>query len=273
MRQHPILQKFYAIPLDGHRLAIMWLGQNGFLVRSHDVVLLFDPYLSDFAGQWTSGWPIEHIRMHSIPVPPQDVYGVHYVFCSHDHVDHIDPFTIPIIAVRNPETFFVAPKSAELRMKGLYVQENQLLLLQGNDSIDLPPIRVHAIPAAHAHLDYRDESGYPYLSYVVEFSGRTIFHAGDTVPYDGQVDYLAPFHIDLAFLPINGRKDPALNMEPNFSINEAIDFARKIKTKCVIPMHYDMYTINTANIADFVRQAHGRINYKVTQLAIPLIFD
>ena len=273
MQRHPILKSFYELNVTKNQLGIVWLGQSGFMVRSNNCVLLFDPYLSDFAEQWTYGWHNEHIRMNSIPLQPKEIYGVNYVLCTHDHVDHIDPFTIPIIAVRNPETKFIAPKAAELRMKGLYVEEYNLFLLTGEDYIELAPIKVHAIPAAHSKLEYNNETGYVFLSYIVEIGGITIFHAGDTVPYNEQINNLAPFNIDLAFLPINGRPDPALNMEPNFSIEETIDFAQAIKAKCVIPMHYDMYTINTANIADFVKQADGQINYKVTQLAIPFIFN
>ncbi len=269
MRDHPILKKLYNFTPKERELGIVWLGQNGFLIKSKSCVFFIDPYLSDFAEQWTFGWNNEHIRMTNIPIQPKELYGIDNVLCTHDHVDHIDPFTIPIIALRNPDTKFVAPQVAKGRMLGLFVNESNLYLMRGEDNLTLDQIKVYAIPAAHSKLTFDENNGYQFLSYIIEVDGLTIFHAGDTILYEGQTEYFKKFSIDIAFLPINGKQPDKLNFEPNFTINEAIAFAQNIKAKMVIPMHYDMYTLNTANVADFVFQADGKINYKVAQIGIP----
>ena len=273
MREHPILKKLYSYRLQNRQLGIVWLGQNGFLIKSKSCVFLLDPYLSDFAEQWTYGCENEHIRMANIPIQPKELYGIDYVFCTHDHVDHIDPFTIPIIALRNHKTQFVAPQAAQTRMLGLFVNENNLHLLRGEDFVEFAQLKVHAIPAAHKKVVYDEKNGYHFLSFIIEVDGLTLFHAGDTVPFAGQTDYLKNFCIDLAFLPINGRQPEKLKFEPNFSIEEAITFANVIQAKMVIPMHYDMYTLNTANVVDFILQAHGKLNYKVAQLGVPFLLS
>jgi len=269
MRKHPILRALYNTDLKQKELAIVWLGQNGFLIKSKSCVFFFDPYLSDFAEQWTYGWPNEHVRIHSTPISAKEIYGVNYVFCSHDHVDHIDPFTIPIIALRNHDTEFIAPKAAESRMLALYVNKKKLFSMQGDDTLELGPLAIFAVPAAHSMLDFDEQTGYPYLSYVIQIDGITILHAGDTVPYKGQVEKFSSFNIDLALLPINGRKDPALELEPNFSIDEAIELAQSLDIGMVIPMHYDMYTLNTASIVEFIHKAEGKINYRIAQMGTP----
>ncbi len=273
MREHPILQKLYSYHPGERELGIVWLGQNGFLIKCKSCVILIDPYLSDFAEQWTYGWENEHIRIAAIPIQPKELYGIDYVLCTHDHVDHIDPFTIPIIALRNPETRFIAPKVAEIRMKGLFVRDENLILLRGKDSINLPNISIHAIPAAHRKITRDDENGYHFLSYLVQMDGLTIFHAGDTVAYKEQTEHLNSFSVDLAFLPINGRQPEKLKFEPNFGIDEAITFSKKVNAKMVIPMHYDIYTLNTANVADFVLQAEGQVNYKIAQIGVPFFLS
>ena len=273
MREHPILKQLYSYTPEKQQLAIVWLGQNGFLIKSKSCVFFIDPYLSDFAEQWTYGWKNEHVRMSSIPIQPKELYGIDYVICTHDHVDHIDPFTIPIIALRNPETKFIAPQVAQKRMLGLFVDESNLLLMRGEDKIEFDNLKIHAIPAAHSKLIYDENNGYHFLSYIIEVDDLTIFHAGDTILYEGQTDYLKNFSIDLAFLPINGKQPEELKFEPNFTIKEAIDFAKNIDAKMVIPMHYNMYTLNTANVADFVIQAEGKINFKVSQIGVPFLLS
>jgi len=271
VRKHPILKKLYSYKPEAGQLGLVWLGQNGFLIKTASAVFFFDPYLSDFAEQWTYGWKNEHVRMSAIPIQPKELYGIDLVLCSHDHVDHIDPFSIPIIALRNPRTRFIAPKIAHVRLLGLFVEEKNLLLMKGEDTLSLDRMTIHAVPASHSKPTRDQENGFHFLSYIVQVDGLTIFHAGDSVPYKNQVKQLENFNIDLAFLPINGRQPARYAFEPNFSIDEAIDLAEKIRAKSVIPMHYDMYTLNTANVSDFVSCAQGRINYHVAQIGVPIL--
>jgi len=273
VHKNPVLKKLYGYRPQPGQLGLVWLGQNGFLIKSASAVFFFDPYLSDFAGQWTYGWTNEHIRMAAVPVEAKELYGIDLVLCSHDHVDHIDPFSIPIIALRNPLTRFIAPQIARIRMLGLFVPEKNLHLMRGMDTLVLDRMTIHAIPASHAQLKKDRKNGYHFLSYVIQVDGLTIFHAGDSIPYEGQIDYIKKFEIDLAFIPINGRKPAKYEFEPNFDISEAIVFAKNIRAKQVIPMHYDMYTLNTANIADFVSLADGEINYRVAQLGVPFMLN
>ena len=273
MDDHLILNQLYNFNLKDRQLGIVWLGQSGFLIKSKSAVFLIDPYLSDFAEQWTFGKHNEHIRMHPAPIAPKEIYGVDVVLCTHDHVDHIDPYSIPVLALRNPQTRFVAPLTAKNRILGLYVDESRLDVLSGLDSLEKGPVSVHAIPAAHSQLDYDKENGYPYLSYVIKVDGLTIFHAGDTVPYDKQAEYLSTFNIDVALLPVNGEKDPSLDLLPNFNIHQAVQFAQDINAKLTIPMHYDMFTINTIDINDFKMAAKDKINFQIVKLGEPLVLS
>ena len=55
-------------------IELSWLGQAGFVFRYGDRILLIDPYLSDFAEQWTFGRTNEHIRMTAAPVQAKELY-------------------------------------------------------------------------------------------------------------------------------------------------------------------------------------------------------
>jgi L-ascorbate metabolism protein UlaG (beta-lactamase superfamily) len=127
-------------------------------------------------------------------------------------------------------------------------------------------IHIHAVPAKHEEFDKDPQRGYPYLSYVINIDGISMFHAGDTIPYDGQVERVKKHRIDLAFLPVNGRDElrHKFDLAGNFTCEEAVRFALDIKARLTIPMHYDMFTINTADINKFREKADKHnLNHKI----------
>ena len=84
-----------------------------------------------------------------------------------------------------------------------------------------------------------------------------LLHAGDTIPYEGQIEKFRPHRIDLAFVPINGRDQfrHDLEFEGNFNCTEAVDFALGVKAGLTVPMHYHMFSINTGDVNEFRRIA------------------
>jgi L-ascorbate metabolism protein UlaG (beta-lactamase superfamily) len=94
------------------------------------------------------------------------------------------------------------------------------------------------------------------MGFVVVFGDWSIYHSGDTLWYDGIVETLRPFEIDLAFLPINGN-DPSRGVAGNLSALEAAQLGREIGARLVIPHHYHMFEFNTAEPKDFVAAAQS----------------
>ncbi|MGB3780746.1 MAG: MBL fold metallo-hydrolase, partial [Tunicatimonas sp.] len=84
-----------------------------------------------------------------------------------------------------------------------------------------------------------------------------VYHSGDTLWYEGMVEQLKPFNIDVALLPINGSA-PERKVAGNLNAAEAVRLAREIKARTVIPCHYDMFTFNTANPDAFVQAAEAQ---------------
>jgi len=184
---------------------------------------------------------------------PEDVTHADIVLCTHNHADHIDPDGIPLIAARSPGAHFVVPECARDTMRSFGIGEGRIHTMRGDDQLRLREIHIYAVPAKHEEFDKHPQKGYPYLSYLVNIDGITVFHAGDTIPYDGQVERLKGHRIDLAFVPVNGRDEfrHRLGLEGNFTCAEAVRFALDIEAGLTIPMHYDMFTINTADINEF----------------------
>lgn len=240
-------------PVEPHSLRIWWIGQEGFVFKSSRQIIYIDPYLSTYAERITRGKASEHVRIKPAPMKPEDVNHADIVLCTHDHADHIDPESIPIIAVQSPRAHFIVPECARDTMRGFGIDDGRIHTMKGDDQLRLKEIHIHAVPAKHEEFDKHPQKGYPYLSYVINIDGVTVFHAGDTIPYDGQAEHLKRHRIDLAFLPINGRDEfrHRLDFEGNFTCAEAVRFALDINAGLTVPMHYDMFTINTADINEF----------------------
>jgi L-ascorbate 6-phosphate lactonase len=241
-------------------LRVWWIGQEGFVFKSATQIIYTDPYLSTYAERITKGKPNEHVRIKPAPMKPEDVTHADIVFCTHDHADHIDPESIPIIAAQSPDARFVVPESARQTMRNFGIGDERIHGMKGDDELRLNDIQVYAIPAKHEQFDLDAQKGYPYLSYIIRIDGITVLHAGDTIPYDGQTERLEKHRIDLAFLPINGRDEfrHRLDFAGNFTCEEAVRFALDINAGLTIPMHYDMFAINTADVNEFRRVADKR---------------
>ena len=66
-------------------------------------------------------------------------------------------------------------------------------------------------------------------------------------------------NIDIMMLPINGRSYYKLKNDiiGNMTVEEAVLFAQECKTDMLIPMHYDLYSVNCVNPAHFVDFLYG----------------
>lgn len=252
-----LIREINKAQVESGGLEIWWIGQEGFVFKSTKQIIYIDPYLSTHAERITQGKPNEHVRINPAPMKPEDVTHADIVFCTHDHADHIDPESIPTIAAQSPGARFVVPECARDTMRSFGIDDERIHTMKGDDEMYLNDIHVYAIPAKHEQFDRNPQKGYPYLSYVIKIDNIIVFHAGDTIPYDGQIERLMKHKIDLAFLPINGRDDfrHKLDFEGNFTCEEAVQFALDINAGWTIPMHYDMFTINTVDINEFRRVA------------------
>ena len=92
------------------------------------------------------------------------------------------------------------------------------------------------------------------LSSAAQAGQGSLYHSGDTLWYQGMVDQIRPYEIDVAMLPINGR-DPKRKVAGNLGCVEAARLGVAIRADLVIPCHYDMFTFNTANPKDFKQEA------------------
>lgn len=238
---------------EGSRFQLWWLGQSGFLIQWNGRHLLLDPYLSDALAQspGETGW--RHTRMTECVAAPQSLGFVDVVAATHNHPDHLDPATLRPLLAANSRLELVIPES----IRESVVDQLRIVCelprgLDAGTTTRVAGFRFHGVPAAHEQIAVDDRGRHLCLGYVIEFGGWTVYHSGDTVLYEGMVQALRRWSIDLALLPINGR---GRGVAGNLTGEEAAQLASDIGARCVIPCHYDMFAFNTAPPTAFVEAA------------------
>ena len=255
-QMNEFMQSVRNTPTPYGTAALWWLGQMSLLVKIGNTVLSVDYFATDYPG-----------RQVKPPVPAEEVTGVDAFLGTHDHLDHIDHDAWRIWARTCPDARFVFPEMHLLSVRADGIAADRCLALNDGGSCRVGDVTIRAIPASHEFLERDAETGlYPYLQYIIEGNGVKIYHAGDTVRYEGMMPRLrelGPF--DAALLPINGRDGWRYSHDflGNMTFQEAADLAGEILPRLVIPGHWDMFADNPGDpraFADYLDAKYpGRI--------------
>jgi L-ascorbate metabolism protein UlaG (beta-lactamase superfamily) len=248
-------------------LDIWWLGQSGFLFQWNKRLVLFDPYLSDSLTKKYSFTDKPHIRMSELVIQPELLKGIDSVTSSHNHTDHLDAETLIPIFNANPEVTFIIPEANRAFVaERLLCKSDWPIGLNDGMKIAIQGITFHGVPAAHNDLERDEQGNCLYMGYVVQFGSFVLYHSGDTLWYENMVEILNPFHVDIAFLPINGNVS-SRRVAGNLNGEEAARLGKEIGAHLVIPHHYDLFTFNTADPKIFLKEA-DRIGQPARELKL-----
>lgn len=238
------------------QLHLWWLGQSGFLVQYRGRHVLIDPYLSDSLTEKYAGTNKPHVRMTERVIAPERLDFVDAVTSSHNHTDHLDGETLIPLWKANPKLTVIVPRAnLKFAAERLQVPPERLAPIRADgEPIQILPFTFHAIPSAHESFEVDENGDHKFVGYVIEVGGMTLYHSGDCVPYNGLVERLKKWKVDVALLPINGR-DPARGVAGNFTAEEAAQLGKDVKVGMVIPCHYEMFEFNTVSPDGFARAA------------------
>lgn len=249
------LQALRELTIGRGRLGLVWLGQAGFAVRGGGVTALVDPFLSPHPK-----------RRYESALAPTAAEGVDVVLCTHEHIDHFDADSIPAIAAASPGAVFVVPTPIVDMVTEAGIAPDRVLGAQPGEPLALPGgLTVHAVPARHG-VTMEDAYGFGeglsgglirFLGYVLDLDGVRLYHAGDTIHYEGMEDRLRPFDLDVALLPVNGRhaEREARGIVGNLNEREAAWLADAMGARTLVPMHHDLFVGNLGSSGAVVHAA------------------
>lgn len=242
--------------------ALCWLGQAGFLIELAGLRFVIDAYLSNSLAIKYAGTKFPHNRMMPAPIEPSALSNIDLVLCTHAHTDHMDPGTLAGLLAANPKAKVLVPRAESSRAIERGVSANRLLLIDAGETIEIGRVKITAVPSAHEEIRCTKD-GHLFLGYVLKGPQVTLWHSGDTVPWKGQAEWLMPFRIDLALLPINGRDELRANngIPGNLNLNEAVALTDSIGANAMIAHHFGLFEFNTIH-PDDANRALADLTYR-----------
>lgn len=244
-----------------------WFGQAGFAITANGRTALIDPFLSPHEG-----------RRYEASLAPSSTVDVDLVMCTHEHIDHFDATAAPGIAAASPGAVFVVPAPIVDQVTEVGIASERVLGVQPGESHEVAGFTISAVPACHG-VTMEDAYGFGeelsggairFLGYVVDVSGVRLYHAGDTIHYEGMEARVRAFAPDVALLPVNGRhaEREARGIPGNLNEREAAWLAAEIGADTLVPMHHDMFHGNLGSAAAVVEAAEQEAR-SVTVLVPP----
>ena len=249
-----LISRIDALEVGGRSLAFWGLGQVGVTIKGPGGVLYVDPYLTDSDGQGGS-LP----RTFPPPLTPAEVTNATAVLLTHVHIDHTDPDTVLPLSEASPDARYVASFTSCDTLVEAGLDGDRIVVPEVGEPVEIAGAKITAVPSSHTELEHDPERGYPYLGYVIEWNGVTVYHAGDTVVYDGLIETLSTWDINVAFVPINGRDyfRTGRGIIGNTDFRETAELTETLDIGLIVPTHYDLIEGNTADPGHFVSHLYS----------------
>lgn len=195
-------------------MKIEYLGHAAFRITGSKIIII-DPFLN---------------KNPRASLKASDIKKADIVLVTHGHGDHLgDSLEI----CRNTGAIFVAID--DLR---LYAMENGITKTEGMNmggTIEIDGIKITAVRADHsACVNITNKGGYSGgnpLGFVVTDGSKAVYHAGDTGLFKDMKLIGELYKPDVSLLPIGSR----YTMGPK----EAAYAAKYLKSKIIVPMHYN----------------------------------
>jgi L-ascorbate 6-phosphate lactonase len=224
-----IAEQIRSLDVPPRSIAIWFLGQNGWVVKSHGGTLIaIDPYLSDAIRGRRAG--LDTARRLPLLLPP-DRLKVDLFLCTHSHADHADPDSIAG-AHKAGTRRFAGPAEAATVFERADIPEDQRQVIWPKCVLsagDMTITGTFALPT--------DQTDLNHMGFVLSVeNGPRFYVTGDSAP--SPLLRAAKAHEPhIMAVCINGGYG-------NLSHWQAAEFVRDIDPDIAFPCHFDMFADN-----------------------------
>ena len=236
--------------------AMWWTGGMGFVLKSPGgAVLLVDNYAGpahyteyEYCGVCrTSGSPtIDWLRLNPQVI---DIFGfetLDAVFCSHQHADHTDIYTLKA-ATQTTEAEFYAPLSSVERMRIFQVPEERINLVRPGETYKIKDVEIEILPnydriatmTGGPGVEVKPGMRRPYddvsVTFLFKIGGVNLCHLADSL-FQNAYTTFKQYNIDVLTFNIGYNAPGATDKMTPY---DAVRVGEAIGAKLLLPMHWD----------------------------------
>ncbi len=230
---------------------IVWFGHASFFLRVGGVSMFTDPVFGNI---------FMRDRLISLPVSPEYLKDLDFVFLSHVHADHADEASLRYINKRNAQSRYLCGLGAAEVIRDLngaqHIQEAGWYQQYDTQLSGGRSVEIYYLPARHwSRRGVFDENAALWGSYVIRANGKTIFWGGDS-GYGSQFKSVQQLFgpVDWAIIGAGAYKPEWFMGQNHTSPRGAIQAARDMAAKNFIPMHYGTFDLADEAPGDTVRE-------------------
>jgi L-ascorbate 6-phosphate lactonase len=238
-----VAQQIVEQSVPPNTVAIWWLGQNSYLIRSAGVSIMIDPFFSR---------PREPERyVHSEAPIRADELQPDAVFCTHNHSDHTDPpFLVPLAGFSAATRFFGPPESAQAMIEAGIAAE-RVRALQPGDVANAGAASVEVVLSKTPAV-----SDVGHYGYIVDIGGIKVYDTGDIMRgVTRESSLMEPLRRAAPHVALI-TTSPTEEEFPDFQ--EAAELAIAIGARVAVPAHYDCFARRTFDPVPFALELANR---------------
>jgi L-ascorbate 6-phosphate lactonase len=214
-----------------HGIAIWWTGNDGWLIKSDD--LLFATDLDLETEEKIFPPPVSAGQL----APEIDV-----VFVTHHHGDHFNVPTLRILAQKRRCTF-VLPRTVLAEAARAGIPSSRIVVPSPGQPFDIKGIHVEPLHAIHGNQDFtvltREKDFIDSIAnncgYVFTIQGKRLFQPGDSVLTE---EHLNLKDIDVLFV------SPTVH---NMYIDRSMILINRLEPSYIFPQHFQTYREDPEN--------------------------
>ena len=219
-------------------LRATWLGHSTVLLELDGATLLLDPVWTERAS------PFRHMgpkRFHPPPLPLAELPKLDAVVISHDHYDHLDRDTVPVLAATG--TPIVTSLGVGERLEHWGVAAAQVTELDWHERTSLRGLEITATPARHfSGRGVLDRNKSLWSSWVFKGPRHRVFFTGDTAFFGGLADIgraHGPFDLNLIKIGAYSKAWPDVHLTPE----EALEVHAMLGGPAMLAIHWGTFNL------------------------------
>jgi L-ascorbate metabolism protein UlaG (beta-lactamase superfamily) len=217
-------------------MELRFLGHSAFALTDGGATVLVDPFLTGNPRAAASA----------------DELDATTILLTHGHGDHLGD-TVAIAKRTGATVVAIVELANEIGGEGVDVRDPNL---GGTVAFEWGSVKL--VPAWHTAVSPSGTAHTP-AGLLIEFAGTTIYHVGDTCLFSDLQLVGRGREIDAALVPIGGHY--------TMDRHDAVEAARLIGAKTVIPIHYDTFPPIATDAQAYKAEVEAQTSSSVVVLA------